>query len=296
MKKILIGLIITSLLVFSLGVVGAQEDVELPEAKKVGFFSGSFGRIGLAFTFNKEKQIEKSLELAEKRLAEAEKFAEDDPKKAEKARERYEFYINRAQKALEKMSSKEAKDSEGSKDGLSKLVRAQNRLETHKERADGIYLRTIERLEENNASEEKIAKFEELFRKMTERFEKAQEKLDSRKEDAKGVHKRLSKETDEELAVSVANIEKEEGLTDAREKRQARAELRVKKFTAVREKEMQKIQTRMDESNLTDEQKERLQRRIDISTERTAKYAERARETQARAITEKLKQPLVKES
>ena len=45
---------------------------------KIGFFENAFDNIGLAFTFNNEKKIQKALELAEKRLAEAEILSEDE--------------------------------------------------------------------------------------------------------------------------------------------------------------------------------------------------------------------------
>ena len=55
MKKIYTLFLMLFLLIGTLGIVAADEDtgeeVNIPEAQKVGFFGNAFSRINLAFTF-----------------------------------------------------------------------------------------------------------------------------------------------------------------------------------------------------------------------------------------------------
>ena len=61
MKKILMSLALMSFLMVSIfGNVIAEttdDEIKLPEAKKVGFFGNAFGNMKLGLTFNKEKKI-----------------------------------------------------------------------------------------------------------------------------------------------------------------------------------------------------------------------------------------------
>jgi len=299
MKKTIMSLVVMSLFLFSLVVVVAEEhdtEIELPEAKKIGFFGNSFDNLRLAFTFNQEKRIERALAMAEKRLAEAEALADEDPEAAERARERYEAFLEKAEKAMEKIAEKQANNPEESREGLTKLVRAENRLEAHKEKAEAIYLRTLERLQDNNASEERIAKLEEIYAKVNERLDNVEEKQLARRESAKERHKTLSGETDAEVDADIEEIEDEEGLTDAREKRASRAEFRIQKFTQIREREIQRFQARLESGNITEEQRTRITERIEGFEERTAEYEALAVRTQARRALNVQRVPITRNS
>jgi len=101
MKKITSLFMMAFLLVGTLSfVAAADDDVQIPEPKKVGFFENFGYKMGMAFTFNKEKQIEKRLNMAERRLEEAEILAEDNPEAYERAQERYNELIAEAEEDL----------------------------------------------------------------------------------------------------------------------------------------------------------------------------------------------------
>ncbi|MCK5342292.1 MAG: hypothetical protein KAR20_02745, partial [Candidatus Heimdallarchaeota archaeon] len=133
-----------------------SEEVEIPEAREVGFFEDVFDRVGFAFIFNRERKIERALDLAEKRLAEAEAFAEEDPEKAERAQKRYDAFVAKAEEVLEKIEVQKSDDGNRSIRDMGMIARIQNKFERHREHTDEIYIRALERFRENNASEEKI--------------------------------------------------------------------------------------------------------------------------------------------
>lgn len=81
------------------------------------FFDTAFEKINLFFTFNSEKKVEKALEYADERLAEAEAVAnENKPESVEKVMENYQEKISLATE-----KSKEIKDEEKAKELLSTI-------------------------------------------------------------------------------------------------------------------------------------------------------------------------------
>lgn len=253
------------------------EEVALPSAEPTGFFGRTFDNWGLAFTFNAEKRIEKSLALAEKRLAEAEKLAESDPEAAELARERYEHFLAKAEGALAKLEAKESKDLNKSQEQLEKMTQMQNRFEEHRETADAIHVRTIERLQARNASDEQIAKMEEAFGKAAQRFEKSIEEANQKQEKAKLKYKVLGDLTDDEIEAKIADIEGKAGIAKSRAERIVREEVRVEKYEQAKNKQVSKLQERIDANgNLTAEDKDMLQKRIENAQAKMKDFAEKA--------------------
>ncbi len=250
------------LLVGTLGFVVADEgseEVEIPEAREVGFFEDVFDRVGFAFIFNRERKIERALELAEKRLAEAEAFAEEDPEKAERAQERYDAFVAKAEEVLEKIEAQKSNDWNRSIRDMEMIARIQNKFERHREHTDEIYVRALERFRENNASEEKIERFENFYERALNRSDRMEARILQKREAAIERHKVIAGKSDEELEEILEEIESEEGLIESREKRLERVEVRAERFIAVHEVRLENAQVRLNGSNLSDEQKARIQ-------------------------------------
>ena len=263
MKKIGILFLMMFLLVGTFGFVVAGEDdseeFEIPEAKDVGLFENVFDRIGFAFIFNRERKIERALELAEKRLAEAEAFAEEDPEKVERAREKYEEFVAKAEEILEGIEEQKSDDENRSISDMERIARIQNKFERHREHAEEIHIRALERFRKNNASEEKIERFENFYERALNRSDQMEEKILQKREVVINRHKVLAAKSDEELEVILEKMESNEGLVKSREARLERVEQRAERFVVVHEIGLEKFRTRLENSNLSDEQKVKVQ-------------------------------------
>lgn len=264
MKKTNNLFLIMLLLVGTLGFVVADEEEEsdIPEAKKVGFFEDRMDRIKFAFTFNKEKKIERALTMAEKRLAEAEVLAEEDPEAYERAQERYDELVARAEEILEDMES-EAEDAEDSVENIERVARIQNKFERHRSHADEIYTRARERFEANNASDEKLERFEMFHERALNRSYKMEERILERRENIIQKHKTLTEMDDEELEELLVKIEDDEGLKAAREKRVELAEIRVEKLEQIGEKRLEMARERLNNADLSEEEKAKIRERLE---------------------------------
>ncbi|MCD4771041.1 DUF5667 domain-containing protein [archaeon] len=264
MKKTNNLFLIMLLLVGTLGFVVADEEEEsdIPEAKKVGFFEDRMDRIKFAFTFNKEKKIERALTMAEKRLAETEVLAEEDPEAYERAQERYDELVARAEEILEDMES-EAEDAEDSVENIERVARIQNKFERHRSHADEIYTRARERFEANNASDEKLERFEMFHERALNRSYKMEERILERRENIIQKHKTLTEMDDEELEELLVKIEDDEGLKAAREKRVELAEIRVEKLEQIGEKRLEMARERLNNADLSEEEKAKIRERLE---------------------------------
>ncbi len=281
MKRINVLFLMAFLIVGTLGFVVAEDslgEADIPEAKKIGFFENMFDNVGLAFTFNKEKKIARALELAEKRLAEAEALVEESPEEAERAQERYNDFIAKAEKVLEKISDAKAENENLSIDEMEKMARIQNQFERHREQTAKIYTRALERFEKNNASDEKIERFENFYDRALNRSDKMEEKILQKREAAIKRHKVLAEKSDEEIESILEEIEEREGLTEAREQRVERAEVRVQKFAVMKQKNVERIQARLNETDLTEAQREQITNRVEIATQRAQEFEIQTRE------------------
>ncbi len=275
MKKIL-GLFLMSFMVFGMisGVIAedADDEIPLPEAKKISAWGNFRDRMKFAFTFNNEKKVEVALEIAERRLAHIEALAETDSEAAEKAMEKYELYLARAEAAAARLEEVRAKNANESLDGISRMVRAQNRIEIHRERAEAMHLRALEHLEQSNASEEKIARFEGFYDRELEKLDEMEARFLEKKENAKIKYKVLAEKNETEVERRITKVEEVEGLLQYRKDRIARDTLRIKRYTAVKDREIVRVQERLQNANLTDEQRAVLQKRINYSLKRIENY------------------------
>ncbi|MEA3248313.1 MAG: DUF5667 domain-containing protein [Nanoarchaeota archaeon] len=280
MKKISALFLGLFLLVGMLGFVVAVEDssgeIVIPEAREVGFFEDVFDRVGFAFIFNKERKIERALELAEKRLAEAEAFAEEDPEKAEKAQERYDNFVAKAEEILEKIEAQKSNDEAHSVKDMEEIARIQNRFEKHREQAEEIHIRAIERFRNNNASEEKIERFENFYERALNRSDNMEQKVLQKRERVLNQYKVLSGKSDEELKVILGGIESKEGLVKAREMRLERVESRNARVVAVHELGLEKVRTRLENSGLSDEQRVKVQAELGKLNQKLGTFKEQS--------------------
>ncbi len=254
--KIISLFMMAFLLVGTFGFVAAEEveDETVPEAKKVGFFQNQMFKIKTALTFDKEKKIDMTLEMAERRLAEAELLAEENPEAYEAAQARYDELVARAEEILANMGDGNG-DVNKSLDYMERMARIQNKFEKHRDHADEIYARAIDRLETNNATDEKIERFEMFYERALERNNEMEQKMLEKRENAVRKHKALSEMTDEELNELLVKIEEKEGLKESREQRMENVKERAKKFNALIGLDEVEVIGKLDEANLSDDQK-----------------------------------------
>ena len=278
MKKIISLFLMVFLLVGTLGgVVAADDEAAVPVAKKIGFFEDRMDRMKLAFTFNKEKHIERVLEMAEKRLAEAELLAEENPEAYERAQARYDELVAKAEEDLSEIES-DAEDENSSVENMEKIARIQNQFERHRDHTDEIYARALERFAANNASAEKIERFEMFHERALNRSNMMEQRAIEKRENAVRKHKALSEMSDEELNELLEKIDSDEGLIQARENRMEQAEKRIQKLEEKGVKNVEQMRARIENANLDEEQKERLRERLENSEERLDNRSEFIRE------------------
>lgn len=257
------------------------EEIELPEPGSDSALENAFDRLRLAFIFNREEKINKALEIAEERLAEAESLAEENPQRAEKARERYEYFVAKAEEGLEKLENAKLGDKD-LEDRFARIARIQDRIENHREKAEAVHARIINKFIERNESEEKIQRIENIFAKFEEKSKEIEERSKIRKENFKVRLKEVSEMSDEELVTFVDDIEEREGLKESREKRKIRDEKRFERNIVVREKNIERIKQRLENSNLSEEEKTRIEERISNEEFRFEEFKEKREETRFR--------------
>jgi len=154
MKKLSSMFMMALLLFGSLGSVIAADDQSTSKSvskTKVGYFEDLFDRVLLALTFNEEKKAERSLKMADKRLREIENFAGEDSEKLKKSQERYNTLVLKAEGSLEKLEV-------AGEDTRASNVRKM--FEFHDLKADAIYTRISDNLEENGANSAQIQELE----------------------------------------------------------------------------------------------------------------------------------------
>lgn len=278
MKNITSLFILVLLLVGTFGFVAAAETEDsVPSAEKVGFFSNQMFKLKYALTFDKEKKIEMALDMAERRLAEAELLAEEDPEAYDAAQEKYNELVARAEGVLSDIKSND-EDINKSIAQIEKIARIENMFEKHRDHIDEIYTRALDRFVINNASEEKIERFEMFHERALNRTDSMEEKILEKKENTVRKHKALSEMSDEELDALLEKIEDNEGLTQAREERAEKFEERTQK---IQEKGLEidsRIRERINNSNMTEEQKANFLERLDTSRDKAGEISEKARE------------------
>lgn len=286
MRKINVMFVMLFLLIGSLSFVVADshdigDETVIKEAKNVGFFGNAMDGIRFAFTFNKERKIEFALERAEKRLAEVEANAEDNPERAERAQERYDEFVAKAEEILAAIEDRQNNEDE-STEYIGKIARIQKKFELHREHAEEIYTRALIRFEENNASDEKIERFEMFYERSLSRSNEMEIKLIAKRRSIIERHKDLTNESDDELEDVLEEIEKREGLTDARIRREVRSKIRIEKFDEVTGRRIERYELRLRESDLTEDQKLRIRARIETADGKRLEFRQRIEDGEVR--------------
>jgi len=267
-----VGTLLVSLLMISMfSIVLAADnstsdddfEMDLPKAEKVGAFESFGDRMRLAFAFSHEKKLDLTLEFAEKRLAEIEALSETDPEAAEKAMEKYNELLAKADEYAAKLEEAKSENPNDSLSSIEKLVRAQTRLELHRERVDAIHLRALERWTEANASDEAIAKLEEIYAKELERINETESKLLEVKERSKTRLRDASGDNETEVELRVRELEDEQGLLKYREERRVREDDRLERYEEVKLANIEHFKMLLENVNLTEEQKAALEANIE---------------------------------
>jgi hypothetical protein len=274
MKKIGMIFLMAFLIFGMFGFVSAEEtdsEVDIPEAGSISGFERTMERFQLFFIMNPEKKANKGLEIAENRLAEIEKLIEDgNIEEVEKLRQEYGNVLNRVEKAMNKIEANG--DFNKSQEDFRKVVRIQNRVESHQEKREMIHLRI---LENQNITLEELENMENIFGEIQNSSNNLTSLVETRKENFETKLKVLSEMSDEELEELLEKVESEEGILQERENRKLREKSRNMKEIEVRERNLERIQEQIENSNMTEEEKEAALERFEMQKENFEEFKER---------------------
>ncbi|MBN1792505.1 hypothetical protein JW826_02365 [Candidatus Woesearchaeota archaeon] len=191
----------------------------------------AWDRMRLAFTFNKEKKAQKALMIAEERLAEFRVMAEKGKAdKAEKARARYELFLQRSQEAAEDIGR--AEDADGAMDAWRRIAGLQNAVEAHRDHLAKVTERIETALQNGNLTDDQKAKLEAMLDKVETQSEEFEAKVDSKKDSVKIKYKVLSGKSDEEVEDEELTVDDQSGLSKARIERAKERVVRAKAVLA----------------------------------------------------------------
>jgi len=228
-----------------------NDTVEIVEAGTVPgdflySFDKAFDNLNVALTFNKEKKVEKSLRVADERLAETESLLErGDNKNAEIAQKNYDNQMNKTKATF---SSIDAKDE----DSLRSLAKIQENIDRHEQRVLAVKAKVFDKLSENMTDEE-IAILEEVFANFEAKIKDARNNVLEKKDENKRRFGEISNLTDEEVANRLKEIEDEEGISKNRELRLIRKEEHFNNKISEKERKLLYLETLLKNENLTEE-------------------------------------------
>ncbi|MBN2141721.1 hypothetical protein JW711_00170 [Candidatus Woesearchaeota archaeon] len=195
----------------------------------------AWDRIRLAMTFNKAKRAEKALQIAEERLSELRVMAEQGKADhAEKARLRYEQFLNKSREAAEGIDSDE--NADGAKNAWRRIAGLQNAVEAHRDHLANVKERIEAALAKENITDEQKANLEAILDRVEQQTEDFEAKVEAKKDSVKTKFKVLSGKTDDEVDDEEAAIDEETGLTKARVER-AKARVALAKAVLARARE-----------------------------------------------------------
>jgi hypothetical protein len=266
MKKIGTIFLMVFLIFGIFGFVSAEEmdsETNLPEAGSISGFERAMNRFQLFFITNPERKADKSLEIAEERLAEIEKLIEEgNLEEAEKLRQEYKYMLEKAEKAMNGIETNE--DFNKSQEAFRKIARIKNRVENHQEKTKMIHLRI---LENQNVTFEEFENIEKMFEEIQNSSNNLGSLTESREENFEIKLKILSNMSDEELEEFLQRIESEEGIIQERENRNFREKSLENKSIEVRERNLIRIQEQIENSNMSEQEKEAALKKIEMQRE-----------------------------
>ncbi len=222
-KKIL-GIFLITFMFVTIPAFAMATDVSstIPAPHRIGFFENFMDHVRLTFTFNKERKVDLLLHMADKQLANGEVLGGNNSIAYNKTQENYDKLMARANKIFLKMQDK-GNNTNASINYMKNIVRLQNMFERHRDHADEIYTRTIERLKARNVSTERIERFEKFYNRSLSRSAGIEKRVIQRRERAMRRYQRMTNMTNATMDELLAKIDREENLTEARK-------IRMEKF------------------------------------------------------------------
>ncbi|MFW6310709.1 MAG: DUF5667 domain-containing protein [Nanoarchaeota archaeon] len=246
-----------------------ESALELPEPGTDTAIENSWDKLRLAFTFNKEKKIQKALDIAEERLAEAKANAKENPERAEIARQRYEHFAQKAEDTLTELE--EVQNGDNATESFGEIARIQNRFEVHRERAVLAHNKALEEMSKSNMSEEQLQKIEGIFQRFENNSIGMQQKMQQKRENLETKFKVRNEMTDKEISDFMEKVNKSQGLEKAREKRTERREILEQKREQIKEIAEERINNKISQANEkeTDSKEETVQKDLTNEQEDT---------------------------
>ncbi len=276
MKKIGTIFLMAFLIFGMISLVSAEEtdsEIEIQKPGSINGFERAMENFRLSLISNPEKKAEKALEFAEERLAEIEMLTEKGNfEKAEKLQEHYAKMMQKSEKAMGKMKSND--NLKKSENALRNMAKMQNNIESHEEKLNEIHTRILENRGEN-MTEEQLEKLEGLFETLSEKSEEMAEKVLEKQENFEIKHKVLSEITDEKLEELLEQIQSEEGFSEEREMRLKREKVRNMREIKAREMNLERHEERIENSNMTEEEKALALERFEMQKANFEQFKER---------------------
>lgn len=243
-----------------------------------GVLPGSFlygldkglNNLRLALTFNQEKKAQLALNIAQERLAEAEVLAQKgEYNKSAEAVNAHEKMMVKAQDAINNMNQNG--NANKSLENLKNLVQVQTRIQNH--------LQSISMAKEQflknhgqNLTQEQLNQVDNLFNSMENASVNASLVANQQRENAQTKYKALGNLTDSELNQTVQEIDSEEGYNAAVQQRQMQYNQSFQTEVQVREMNLERLKLRLNDTNLTQEQRTQLQAKIALEQQKLEQF------------------------
>jgi hypothetical protein len=114
-----------------------------------------------------------------------------------------------------------------------------------------------------------------MFERLNEKSDMMEEKAMTRLENFETKHKVISEMTDEELEALKMRIESEEGILEQKKAREDRIKEINMRAIEARSKNLEKIAERIENSNMTEEEKELAKERLELQQQNFEEFKER---------------------
>lgn len=234
----------------------------------VGALPGSFfygldkgiSNLRLALMFNQEKKAQLALKIAQKRLAEAQILAQrgkyNRSLQAEKAHKKI---MKKAEKAIIKMNQ-EGNANKTFRD-LQKITRMQAQLENHLRLISQMKMQLLSQ-KGQNLTQEQLNQLDNLFSSMENSSVNVSLSAQQQKENMKTRYKALKNLTNSQLNQTVEKIDSKEGYKKRVREREKQDNQTYQTEIVVRLRNLKRLQSRLNNTNTTQKQKEQLQKVI----------------------------------
>jgi hypothetical protein len=227
-------------------------------------------RFRLSFTRNPERRAQRALNLADERMAEFEEMASNgNMQAAEKARVRYEQYLETAAESSERIKSDESEEQ--AEEAIRSSANLRAKMQLRLDHLDQVYERIVEKRGEN-ITEEQLGRLDEAYNKASEKAQAADLRVESKREQAKNRLRVIGDLTEEEAEARAENLSSQ---------LQERIELRAERLVTRFENKLAQLEN--DSSNRSQVATQRLRLAFEQKINRTEFKAEvRSEALQAR--------------